>query len=83
MAEKLKNIENTANKPLKNFIGERAYKAIKNISHAIDQQALRSALVILQNARAIFADLSEYEIKSLCAEISNNNSATRILSKSA
>lgn len=54
---------------LKKFVGEYAYNIIKNI--AVDNEALRKALVTSQNARAVFSDLNEFEIKALCAEISN------------
>jgi hypothetical protein len=57
-------------KNLKKFIGERAYNIIKNIT--VDADAIRRALITPQNARAVFADLTEFEIKSLCTEISNS-----------
>ena len=57
-------------KNLKNFVGEYAWNTIKNI--AVDADALRKALVTPQNARNVFANLPEYEIRSLCAEISNS-----------
>ena len=56
-------------KSLKRFVGEAAYNTIQNT--AVDGEKLRSALITPQNARAIFADLTPFEIKSLCAEISN------------
>ena len=55
---------------IKNFVGEKAYQVIKNIS--VDEVALRAAFITPQNARAVFADLSEHDIKSICAEISNS-----------
>lgn len=55
---------------LKKFVGEYAYNVIKNI--AVDSEALRNALITPQNARAVFEDLNEFEIKALCAEISNS-----------
>lgn len=55
---------------LKKFVGEQAYNIIKNI--AVDGEALRAALITSQNARNVFNDLSEFEIKSLCSEISNS-----------
>lgn len=54
---------------LKKFVGEAAYNIIQNT--AVDGEKLRSALITPQNARAVFADLTPFEIKSLCAEISN------------
>lgn len=56
-------------KNLKKFVGEAAYNIIQNT--AVDGEKLRSALITPQNARAVFADLAPFEIKSLCAEISN------------
>ncbi len=61
---------------LKKFMGEYAYNIIKNI--AVDNEALRKALVTPQNARNVFSDLNEFEIKSLCFEISNNNTIGKI-----
>lgn len=61
---------------LKKFVGEYAYNIIKNI--AVDSEALRKALVTPQNARNVFSDLNEFEIKSLCFEISNNNTIGKI-----
>jgi len=61
---------------IKKFIGERAYKCIEN--SAYDEEALRSALLTPQNARAVFADLTEYEVKSLVAEISNSNTIGQV-----
>lgn len=55
---------------LKNFVGEHAYNIIKNI--AVDNEKIRQALVTPQNARAVFSELTEFEIKSLCAEISSS-----------
>lgn len=55
---------------LKKFVGEQSYNLIKNI--AVDGEALRAALITSQNARNVFSDLSEFEIKSLCSEISNS-----------
>lgn len=55
---------------IKNFVGEYAYNIIKNM--AVDQEALRKALVTPQNARAIFSELNEFDVKSLCTEISNS-----------
>jgi hypothetical protein len=55
---------------LKKFVGEYAYNIIKNT--AVDNEALHKALLTPQNARAIFSDLDEFEIKTLCAEISNS-----------
>jgi hypothetical protein len=55
---------------IKKFIGEYAYKHIENMAYNTD--ALRVALVTPANARAVFSDLSEYEIKSLVADISNS-----------
>ena len=55
---------------IKKFIGEYAYKSIENMAYNAD--ALRAALVTPTNARAVFSELSEYEIKSLVADISNS-----------
>lgn len=56
---------------LKKFVGDYAYSYIKNI--AVDQEKLRKALVTPQNARNVFSDLDEFQIKSICAEISAND----------
>lgn len=56
---------------LKNFVGDYAYSHIKNI--AVDQDKLRHALVTPQNARNVFSELNEFQIKSICAEISAND----------
>lgn len=61
---------------LKNFVGDYAYSYIKNI--AVDQDKLRKALVTPQNARNVFSELDEFEIKSLCAEISANDTFGKI-----
>lgn len=63
-------------KKLKKFIGERAYNIIKNI--AINADAIRRALITPQNARAVFEDLTEFEIKSLCTEISNSGTIGKV-----
>ena len=63
-------------KNIKKFIGEYAYNIIKNIT--IDAEAIRKALVTPQNARNVFSELTEYEVKSLCAEISNNGTIGQI-----
>jgi hypothetical protein len=55
---------------IKKFIGEYAYKCIENMAY--DADALRKALITPANARAVFSELSEYEIKSLVADISNS-----------
>ena len=55
---------------IKKFIGEYAYKNIKNMAY--DTDALRDALITPANARAVFSELTEYEIKSLVADISNS-----------
>lgn len=55
---------------IKRFIGEYAYKCIENMAY--DADALRKALITPANARAVFSELSEYEIKSLVADISNS-----------
>jgi len=55
---------------IKKFIGEYAYNCIKNIAY--DTDALRKALVTPTNARAVFSDLAEYEVKSLVTNISNS-----------
>lgn len=61
---------------LKKFVGEYAYNIIKNI--AVNNEALRKALVTPQNARAVFSDLNEFEVKSLCTEISNSGTIGQI-----
>lgn len=55
---------------IKKFIGEYAYKCIENMAY--DADALRQALVTPANARAVFSELSEYQVKSLVADISNS-----------
>lgn len=55
---------------IKKFVGEHAYKHIKNMTY--NSEALRNALVTPKNARAVFSDLSEYEIKSIVSDISNS-----------
>ena len=61
---------------LKKFVGEQAYNVIKNI--AVDGEACRAAFVTPQNARNVFSELSEFEIKSLCAEISNSGTIGQV-----
>jgi hypothetical protein len=56
---------------LKKFVGDYAYSYIKNI--AVDQDKLRHALVTPQNARNVFSELDEFQIKSICSEISAND----------
>lgn len=56
---------------LKKFVGDYAYSYIKNI--AVDQEKLRKALLTPQNARNVFSKLDEFQIKSICAEISAND----------
>ncbi len=56
---------------LKKFVGDYAYSYIKNI--AVDQEKLRKALVTPQNARNVFSELDEFQIKSICSEISMND----------
>lgn len=56
---------------LKKFVGDYAYSYIKNI--AVDQEKLRKALVTPQNARNVFSELDEFQIKSICSEISAND----------
>jgi DNA-directed RNA polymerase subunit F len=55
---------------IKKFIGEQAYKYIENSAYNAD--AIRKALITPQNARAVFSDLTEYQARSLVAEISNS-----------
>jgi hypothetical protein len=55
---------------IKNFVGEYAFNIIKNM--ATDEEALRKALVTPQNARNVFSELNEFDVKSLCTEISNS-----------
>lgn len=56
---------------LKKFVGDYAYSYIKNI--AVDQDKLKHALVTPQNARNVFSELDEFQIKSICSEISAND----------
>lgn len=56
---------------LKKFVGDHAYSYIKNI--AVNQEKLRKALVTPQNARNVFSALDEFQIKSICSEISAND----------
>lgn len=62
---------------LKKFVGDYAYSYIKNI--AVDQEKLRKALVTPQNARNVFSELDEFQIKSICAEISANDTFGTIM----
>lgn len=61
---------------LKNFVGEHAYNIIKNI--AVDGDAICKVLITPQNARNVFSDLNEFDIKSLCTEISNSETIGQI-----
>jgi len=61
---------------IKKFIGEYAYNIIKNTT--FDGDALRRALITPQNARAVFSDLNEFEVKALCTEISNSGTIGQI-----
>lgn len=56
---------------LKKFVGDYAYSYIKNI--AVDADKIRKALVTPQNARNVFSELDEFQIKSICTEISTTN----------
>lgn len=56
---------------LKKFVGDYAYSYIKNI--AVDTEKLRNALVTPKNARNVFSELDEFQIKSICSEISAND----------
>lgn len=62
---------------LKKFVGDYAYSYIKNI--AVDQEKLRKALITPQNARNVFSGLDEFQIKSICAEISANDTFGTIM----
>lgn len=62
---------------LKKFVGDYAYSYIKNI--AVDQEKLHKALVTPQNARNVFSELDEFQIKSICAEISANDTFGTIM----
>lgn len=62
---------------LKKFVGDYAYSYIKNI--AVDQEKLRKALVTPQNARNVFSELDEFQIKSICAQISANDTFGTIM----
>jgi hypothetical protein len=55
---------------IKKFIGEYAYKNIENMMY--NKESLCNALVTRKNAKAVFSELSEFEIKSLVSEISNS-----------
>lgn len=61
---------------LKKFVGEYAYNVIKNI--AVDNEAIHRALITPKNARAVFENLNEFEIKALCTEISNSGAIGQI-----
>lgn len=61
---------------LKKFVGEHAYNVIQNT--AVDGEALRAALITPQNARNVFSELSEFEIKSLCTEISSSGTIGQV-----
>lgn len=61
---------------LKKFVGEYAYNVIKNI--AVDNEAIHKALITPKNARAVFENLNEFEIKALCTEISNSGTIGQI-----
>ena len=63
-------------KNLKNFIGEYAFNIVKKID--INKEAIRKALVTPQNARNVFSELSEYEVKSICTEISSSGTLGQI-----
>ena len=63
-------------KNIKKFVGEQAYNTIKNV--AVDGDALKIALVTPQNARNVFSELSEFQIRSICAEISNRGTIGQI-----
>lgn len=56
---------------LKKFVGDYAYSYIKNI--AVNQEKLKSALVTSRNARNVFSELDEFQIKAICSEISSND----------
>lgn len=45
---------------------------------AFDGDALRQALVTPQNARNVFSDLADYEIKTLCSEICSNSNIGQV-----
>lgn len=61
---------------IKKFVGEYAYNIIKNM--AVDKEAIRKALITPQNARAVFSELSEFEVKSICTEISNSGTIGQV-----
>lgn len=52
---------------LKKFVGDYAYSYIKNME--VDPEKLRKALVTPQNARNVFSELDEFQIKSICFDI--------------
>ena len=58
------------NKGLKRFIGEKAYNVIQNMGADVDK--LRAALITPQNARNVFSELSDFEIKAICSQILNS-----------
>ena len=55
------------NKGLKRFAGEKAYNIIQNMG--VDIEKLRAALITPQNARNVFSELSDLEIKAICSQI--------------
>ena len=55
---------------IKKFVGEYAYRHIENMAY--NEDSLRRALITPANARAVFSELTEYDIKSLVTEISNS-----------
>jgi len=58
------------NKGLKRFVGEKAYNVIQNMGADVDK--LRAALITPQNARNVFSELSDFEIKAICSQILNS-----------
>lgn len=63
---------------IKRFIGEYAYNQIENSAYNAD--SIRNSLVTPKNAREVFSDLTEYEIRSLVADISNSGTIGKVYS---
>lgn len=61
---------------IKKFIGEYAYKNIKNIAYS--EEAIRSALITPRNARAVFSELTEYEVKSIVSDMSTTGTIGKV-----
>jgi len=64
---------------VKKFIGQYAYRCVRDLP--INASALKTALVTPSNARAVFKDLTEYEVRSLVEEINSSYKEPRQLCK--